>query len=286
MSIPEACLTCAKKSCEQSQEESLEICEYQVAFYKTKNVILKKEALVPLRYVSYNLRHELNRYLNAIVEEAMKIDNNITSRIINLDNPASKILGTTLIIDNLIQMITGVNEFHPTDFPGGNVSKKRHIKEIIQKYFAIHSIIKNPRRAENLELIMKIDEDINISFCLDVFEYLVSILMDNIWKYSANKTKIEVTAIRKNKEFADIIFRNISAFIPNDIDIFSKGGKIDKESEGFGYGLYWAGILIYHYNRLSSKEKDILKISHDQERIDKDLWMQEFSLNNLIAKTK
>lgn len=284
MSIPKTCLTCAKKSCEQLDEEQLDICEYGVAFFYKDGNILRKEALVPLRYISHNLRHELNRSLNVLVEEAMKIDKNITSRKIDLNNPASKILGTTIIIDHFIQMIAGVNEFHPTNFHGAQLLKIRTLTEIIGKYFVIHSIIKNPRRSENLKLNLEIEKDMTISFCADIFEYLLSIFFDNIWKYSVSNTEVKVVSIKKNGGLLDIIFRNISGYIPDNIEIFSKGMKCDSESEGFGYGLFWANILIDHYNRLSLREENILKIVHNQTNIDKNLWIQDFSLINLIAE--
>lgn len=285
MSIPETCLTCAKRSCEQLDEERLEICEYGVAFFYKDENILRKEALVPLRYISHNLRHELNRSLNVLVEEAMKIDENITKRKIDLNNPASKILGTTIIIDHFIQMIAGVNEFHPTDFYGAHLLKERNLTEIIGKYFAIHSIIKNPHRSENLELNLEIEKDVTVSFNADILEYLVSIFFDNIWKYSVSNTEVKVESIKKNGGLLDITFKNISYhYLPDNIEIFSKGIKYDSESEGFGYGLFWANILIDHYNRLSSREENILKIIHNQTNIDKNLWRQDFSLINLITE--
>ncbi len=203
-----------------------------------------------------------------------------------LTNPASKILGTTIIIDNFIQMIAGVNEFHPLDYSEQQQLEKKNIGEVIEKYFVVHSIIRNPRRAVNLKLILKIEKHIYVSFCGDIFEYLVSILADNIWKYSLSNTSVEVEAVSINDELITLKFKNVSTYIPDDIRIFGKGTKVNKESEGYGYGLFWANILIDHYNRMSLKEEKLLELNHTQKHLNGDLWKQDFSLCNLIIDKK
>jgi hypothetical protein len=271
------------KSCLQSNADSLDICEYGVAYYIKKEEVLRKEALVPLRYISYNLRHEINPILSVIVEEAGKIDKSISTRRIDLSNPASKIVGSTIILDHFIQMISGVNEFHPSGNYAPRPVRERILSALIKKYFDIHSIIKDPRRAYNLELHLNFDNNVIVSFSADIVEYLLSILIDNIWKYSATGTRVEISLFPKTDELADLIFQNISSPVPQDIDIFGKGVKLGEEAGGFGYGLYWANILIFHYNRLSGKEEE-LQLVHNQKNIGKALSKQEFILNNLIVK--
>jgi hypothetical protein len=69
MTLPTVCLRCSSRSCEKYAHGELHFCEYDVAFIKLDEDILRKEALVPLRHISENLRHTLNPVLNVIVQE-------------------------------------------------------------------------------------------------------------------------------------------------------------------------------------------------------------------------
>lgn len=287
------CINCAKKECKETVNGTLDICEYGVAYYNAKGRLLKKEALIPLRYISNNLRHELHPILNLIVQEANKIDPTISLKKIKTDNPASRILGATLIIDHFIQMITGVNEFHPDKSLGSYKSVKKNLFELIENYFSINSILKNTQRADYLNLTLDIDKKINVSFCCDIIEYLISILMDNIWKHSFTDSDVYLSIKQTNDNLIDVIFNNRSIPIPKDINIFEKGIKSIKEKKGFGYGLYWATVLIDHYNRIIGRENNCplenhgeLKLEHSQVIDNSKSSNQKFILSNVIVSYK
>jgi len=280
-----ACLSCAIKTCKNSKDGTLDICDYGVAYFNKNGTILTKESLAPLRYISMNLRHELNRKLAAIVAAATEIDETISSDLVDPNNPASRILGTTLIIDQTIQMITGVTEFHPDDTIKDQVSEKKQLSQLVKNYFNIHSIIKNVRDATELNLHILTEENIYITFCADTIEYLVSIMMDNVWKHSIKGTEVEFSVIHKDYNLCDMVVKNMSKPILEDIDIFAKGSKVDKNIEGFGFGLFWANILIDHYNnKVKELSDDPLKLIHKQIIVEENLAKQQFILENVIIK--
>jgi K+-sensing histidine kinase KdpD len=176
-------------------------------------------------------------------------------------------------------MVTGVYEFHP---PYGveHLPLGRSYAEIVTKYFAVYSIVKGARRPANLHLQLNFDKSMVVPYCIDIYEYLTSILMDNAWKYSVTDTTISVTVNQKSDSRADISFSNVSTPIPKELNIFAKGTKGNQETEGFGYGLHWATILVDHYNRQVKRTTDFLEITHAQFPRDDGLAEQIFTLVN------
>jgi len=124
---PLVCTYCSNKLCESSELFKLDICKYGVAFYISKNGIEKKEEKITVRDISNNLRHELHKILQIIVSEANKIDPLLSSKKIDLKNPASRIVGATKILDQFIEMIAGVHDFHPSDNLSANLHKKTNL---------------------------------------------------------------------------------------------------------------------------------------------------------------
>ena len=283
MSTPTICLRCAKSSCKESKNGTLEICEHGVAYYNDNGKILLKDALVPLSLVTRNLRHELNRMLAVIVAESIRLDPTVTTRHIVPDNPVSKIVGTTIIIDHFVQMLSGVNQFHTTT-AGAQQYEPVRLSETIKKYFTIHSIIRNEQRATELELRLNFGDDVLISEYGDVFEYLTSILMDNVWKYSFSGSTVEVSVVEREKSLADICFTNISSPLPEGIEIFTKGTQANSEAEGFGYGLFWGRVLADHYNRLRKSSFDIMEVAHVERFISRGVAEQKFILQNMLIQ--
>jgi hypothetical protein len=81
-----------------------------------------------------------------------------------------------------------------------------------------------------------------------------------------------------------VIFENLSSMpIPDDFDIFAKGSKLDENSPGYGFGLFWARILTHQYNIISNEEKaeDFLTLDHVQKKIKDGYYIQKFVLNNI-----
>ncbi len=280
MTQPVICLKCAKKSCKQCLVGELDVCDYGIAYCNYEGNILYKKTLVPLMMISKNLRHEMHKMLQAIIGEANQLDINLTTKHIDLENPASRIVGLSIAIDHFVQMLAGVNQFHSAT-SGFQESEKRCLSDIIQKYFAIHSIIRNERRSKDLSLELGFDTNLYISKHVDIFEYLISLLMDNAWKYSLPKTKVYVSTNIHNQESLDVTFINQSRKLPEEFDIFAKGSQADEGSEGFGYGLFWGLILVDHYNNLSQDIPCRLAFTHEEHLIDSNNAEQRFILSGI-----
>lgn len=279
MVLPTLCLRCSSKPCEQYPIGELHFCEYDIAFIKLNETIVRKEALVPLRQISENLRHALNPVLNFIVGELNILEPNLSLRRLDLDKPVEKVLAATKIIDLFIQMISGVNEFR-SSLGGIQQDSPRKLVSIINKYFKIYSILKSAHRNPNLKLNLIINDNIFLPLCPDIYEYLISILVDNAWKYSLPDTELKIEINIYENNHADILFINESTPFEADVDIFAKGQKAVKDSEGFGYGLFWARILIDYYNRLLNKHSISLELKHLQELKSDITAVQTFKLVN------
>lgn len=279
MELPATCIRCRAKPCERSTSGTLAICDYDIAYYNDGGVIIRAESAVPMRMVCTNLRHEVHHILNLIVEQATIIQPNLSSRRIDLDDPASRILAATTIIDLFIQMLTGVYEFHPT-YGGEQLSLRRSLAEIVHKYFAVYSVLKGIRRASDLKLRLGFDPNLKVSHSSGVYEYLTAILLDNAWKYATANTTVAVDVQEKANGLADVSFSNLSDPIPATLNVFAKGCKGDVDAEGFGYGLYWATILADYYNRQVDRTKDLLELRHSQEHREEGLALQTFTICN------
>ncbi|ENO1896856.1 sensor histidine kinase [Vibrio vulnificus] len=277
------CIRCASKDCEKSEIDTFDFCQYGVAFYNTGSVIKKKEESVTLRHISHNLRHELHKVLQTIVAEASRIDPTVSTKVVELDKPASKIVGATVIIDQFIEMIAGVNEFHPSSHYSANLDKKTSLLKILDKYSKVFSLIVNTRRSKNLNFYFDVHKETKITFASHIIEYIISIMMDNIWKYSIDSSTATISAVRNKNDDVTLMFTNISKPIIDSKAIFEKGFQSNSESEGFGYGLYWAQVLTQHYNVLSKRTSDILELVHEQQILDGDKAKQIFIIRNLRA---
>lgn len=213
MPSPVICLRCAIKSCRASSPGDFDICPYGVAYCNRDGKLLFKDAMVPLSLLSSNLRHELHRMLAAIFAETIKVDSSVTKERVDPTNPASKIIGLTIMIDHFAEMLAGVNEFHPTT-RGAQAGEPRNLAEVVEKYFAIHSIIKNERRPSSLELCVSFDRGLYILSHADIFEYIISLLLDNAWKYSLDGTTVTVSVPSQDGSLGVITFTNISKPLP------------------------------------------------------------------------
>lgn len=274
------CLKCSSKSCKSTDYRTLDICDYGVAFYNNNGQIIKKEERLTLQYMSQNLRHELNKVLQIIISDAIKIDPTISTKRIDIDNPTSRIVGGIVVIDQFIEMITGVNEFSPVEKYSENLEKEASLFNIIDRSVKIYSLIRNNRRAKRLKFNISCSKKLKIGFGAKIIEYIVSILCDNIWKYSISESEAKIVT-SKNKS-GDIVLRflNKSQEICDIDKIFEKGYQCDYSSEGFGYGLFWAKILVDRYNDLSGRREDLLELKHYQTW-DDNAYEQNFILENI-----
>ncbi|MCW7502319.1 histidine kinase [Leptospira soteropolitanensis] len=259
---------------------TLDICEYGVVCYVKPSKIEKLDPYITLRNLSTNLRHEINPILSLILQETNKLDPNLSTAMIDLEKPSNRIVGAVLIIDMMIQMISGVNDFQPGEVKHTSTSKYP-LTPILRKYFSIHAILKNAYRAENLELRIESDRNFLIQKGGDNIEYIFNILFDNIWKYSISNTEVLVTIIHKEKNIFDISVKNESKQISDGLEIFSLGIKGDNTSKGFGFGLSWARTLINHYNNMLYENIPDLDLTHKQIK-NEDKYYQIFTIHNVV----
>lgn len=284
-SIINSCIRCPHKHCKQTPSGTLDICDFGVAFYNREGEIIKREERVTLRHISQNLRHELHKILQLIVADASRIDSSVSTKSIDLDNPASRIVGATVIIDQFIEKISGVNDFHPTkqSSTSAGTHKKAYLFSVLDKYAKVYSLIQNTRRAKELNIEIDCDDQAAISFGSSVIEYIISVMLDNIWKYSLTGSSPSVAVITNDNGFLDIVFSNTSAPITECDCIFEKGYQEEQKSEGFGYGLFWSTLLVSHYNELAEIEEHPLELNHSQSTQSKNEATQKFSLRNIRA---
>lgn len=272
------CLSCNSKPCKKTKDNTFEICQYGISFLNKNGKIEVREPKVPLSTIAKNLRHEINPILQTIIEEVSKLDPTLSVKKINLSKPLSKIVGSALILDNFIQMITGVHEFHSTPSIS---SKKVNLYNLVTNYYTIYSIIKEESRTKNLTINNLIPKDIFVIENSDYLTYMVCILIDNAWKYSIDNSTLTVNFIRIKNKYCEIKFSNTSKVIPSNIDIFDMGVKAEKDSKGFGYGLNWIKDLEVNYNDRADKKNHPFKISHNQLTLKNEYSLQEFTLENL-----
>lgn len=279
----ETCNYCFSKFCKNSQDGDFDICQYGVSFVKINNEIFTREPKISVSTIAKNLRHEINPILHSIIEQTTKIDNTLSTKIIQLSNPLSLIIGNTVILDNFIQMITGIHDFHSTST---NISSKKiNVKDSIKYYYDVYSLIKEDGRTETLKLNSKIPNNFFIHELSDFIKYMFVIIIDNAWKYSKSNTELTINLNHKALNYYDLDFINVSSIIPSDFNLFKLGNKVLENSKGFGYGLYWIKMLAHSYNELLNSEKEYkLEVIHNQEIIDKFTAVQKFTIKNLSLR--
>ncbi|MEX2410760.1 MAG: hypothetical protein WD607_05190 [Candidatus Paceibacterota bacterium] len=277
---PITCITCTSKFCEKTKPGTFDICQYGISFLNRKGKIEVKEPRVPLATIARNLRHEINPILQSIIQQVSLIDPNLSTRKIDKSKPLSLVIGSTVIIDNFIQMITGVHEFHST--PSSLSAKKTNLKLLINNYFDIYGIIKESGRAKGLMLSNFLSDNLYITDLSDFIKYIVAVLIDNIWKYSIDHSRVTININRKVSGKYKLVIQNKSNTIPKNIDLFQMGSKVDKNTKGFGYGLFWVKTLENSYNELkNSREVDDFKVMHNQILRPDGYAMQQFIIDNI-----
>jgi hypothetical protein len=273
---PAICLRCAQRSCELGDACELAFCQYDIAYYNDGQRLFRKQPSLAIHDLSANLRHQLNPILNVIVEQVDVIKPGILTRKLDINDPASKVVAATKILDLFVQMLSGVVGFHPPSSAEG-LRGGCSLSEMITKYFATYSILKDARRSQDLQLRLKFAENLVLPYCPDIWECIIAVLMDNVWKYSIANTAVEVEVDEtRHKRRANISITNLSKPLPEGIDIFARGVKAHPGTEGFGLGLCWAQGLVFHYNTLLRRAEDELQLNHHQELISNGMARQRF----------
>jgi len=283
--LPE-CVLCRQKPCEHAPVGTLAVCDYSVAYYKkSDDDILKHRERVNARDIVTNLRHELHRVLAYIVQEAEEIDPNVSTKRINLDSPGSRIVGATIILDNFIQMITGAYAFQPDrGHSPHNSGQPLYIAETITRLIETYSMIKNRRRAHSLSCDINVPTTAYTRILPTTIEGIIAVLCDNIWKYSVNGSHVEIGYLHKSSGLASIYFQNAGPAVPRPDLIFDKGYKADKNSEGFGFGLYWAQNLVAFHNEGTRRTIEQLELRYEHTPINESHSTHKFILDNLAIQ--
>lgn len=290
MNEPLFCISCSSRPCEKSENSVFEICKYGIAFFNRDGIIEKKEPKISLSNISRNLRHEINPILQTIIEQTTKIDPTLSIKTIDLSNPLSVVIGSTVILDNFIQMITGVHEFHTS--PTGVSDKEIRLSDLVNQCYDIYSVLKEEERAGQLKLNNLIPDNYYVSFCSDFVKYILAVLIDNAWKYSIDNSTLTVNINSTDNGRSRIKIVNRSKTFESHLNIFDLGVKASDSSKGFGYGLYWTKLLEFNYNAIAHQIEDNddnkFYISHTQQptTANPGISYQEFSLNNLITEKK
>lgn len=279
------CHNCQSKPCKTSEEGTFDICQYGVSFIKRNGYIETKEPKIPLSTIAKNLRHEINPILQSIIEQTTILDPHLSTKTISIKNPLSVIIGNTVILDNFIQMITGVHEFHSTP---SNISQKAFkLKDNINYYFTIYSVLKEEGRTEKLTINNLINEKYIVEKYSDFIKYILVILIDNAWKYSINNSTLTVNLIPVSDEYYNLDIVNQSRKISKNLNLFEMGTKADENSKGFGWGLYWIKTLENSYNALSENNEHYkLEIIHEQIETRTNISFQKFTIKNINLKIR
>ncbi|MBX3652094.1 MAG: HAMP domain-containing histidine kinase [Burkholderiales bacterium] len=284
------CVVCAYKVCEKTPIWQLDVCQFGISHVNDGEKIQKQNASVTLRHLSQNLRHELHKFLQIIINEASAIDPKVSAKNVSIGNPTGRIVAASVMLDNIVEMISGVNDFHPDPDLSTHKKEPRSLTRIIQKYDRIYSLLKNPRRPSELRINVQVPENLEINFGTDIIEYLLAVFIDNARKYALPEVDVVRVYSEPGEEpgLIDLIFENPSQEISETNRIFDKGYQQDSESEGFGFGLFWAKILADHYNRILGDATPLLSVNHEQSYIDVDnrICKQCFTIRNLRVCTQ
>jgi K+-sensing histidine kinase KdpD len=283
---PNECLFCNNKTCEQMEEHKIDICAKGIAHFNDGKKIHKKNEHITLRYVAANLRHELNKVLQYIVSQADELGDSLSTKEINLNKPESRIIGATIILDNFIEMIAGVYDFTPdTTLSTASSSSPINLFGTIQRFVDTYSLIKSHQRAKNIQISIQVEKNIQISRLPSIIEYLIATFADNIWKYAKDGGPVKIVSFKNGAELLDLEFSNIGDKLPESESIFEKGYQLNANSEGFGFGLYWAKKLCEHYNQRSGRRNDFLELTHRQSPA-QGAYIHTFSIKNISYENK
>jgi hypothetical protein len=298
--FPALCLGCFSRDCENSLSGTFDVCKYGIAFFNNGVKIDRKEPLLPIAKISKNLRHEINPVLQTIIDQVTQLNPKLSTKEIDINDPLSVVIGATVILDIFIQMITGVNEFHYSSEPISQLRKVFNVHNLVENYYNIYSILKEKERSKNLKLVNLVNKQLTINVCADFINYIIAVLIDNAWKYSTETSVLNVSSSNvkerlstdshngtyKKIKTVDLILTNHSLRLPDNLPIYELGAKANSDSKGFGFGLYWAKNLEFHYNDLINElpgEQDRFQILHEQlGASDPQFAYQKFTLKNVI----
>lgn len=281
VTLPE-CVICNRKKCRTAPVWKLDICEYGISYVNDGQTIQRANASGTLRHLAQNLRHELNKVLQVVVSEACKIDPSVSTRRIIPSNPASKIVGAALIIDHFINMISGVNDFHADPVKHSQLGECIALVDVVEKCIDIYGIIVSTHRAASMKVQMSVSDTIEIRYATSIVEYMIAVLIDNTYKHAIDESLVRIYVENVRADMIDLVFENQSKLLQQPDRIFAKGYQEKKTSDGFGFGLFWAQILVDSYNAGSESECR-MQLCHEQDflSVDYEVGLQRFIIRNI-----
>lgn len=243
-----ACVSCTSRSCEKGDLKQIRTCERGVAYFRADDAIHRLDEPLPLRTLAQNLKHETHKFLQLIVNEACEINPGVSTKSVDLNDPASRIVAATVLVNDFIDMIAGVNDFSPPD--GAFASRQSgHIKRMVDKSIKAQSMIKNARRCSRLVFVQNFDEpEMSVVTGAKAIENIVSIMIDNVYKYSVEGTTVDIRVSRDERGFGFVEITNICYNLVDSDRAFDKGYQANPNSDGFGYGLHWASTIVSYMN--------------------------------------
>lgn len=242
------CASCLDKECERAEIMRLKQCRFGVPYLRrSKEDVERLEEPTPLRSLADNLRHELHQFLQVIVNNACEIDESVTVSELDPNSPASRIVAATVLINNFVEIIAGVNNFDPPKnaFKGAS-------REPLRAYFSraidSYGLLESAHRCSKLIFINNLASDICVAAAPKAFEYIACILIDNCYKYSQDGTYVSIDGVHREDGKVSVRVMNYSDFALDTTRAFERGYKNNARSSGYGYGLFWTRRLIAYMN--------------------------------------
>ncbi|MEK9507679.1 hypothetical protein WI460_05655 [Gemmatimonadota bacterium Y43] len=283
--LPKTCIPCRQRPCESESAIGMDLCPYGIVYRRDPDGrIVRAEPTVPVRHLAGNLRHEINPLLAFIMNEANRLDPTATTRAIDAGDPVGRILGATLILDDTIQMISGVHEMHLLVEPR-SARDSIVLQRIVRNRFEIYSLLEGAGRSKRLVLEERSRNEMSLSFGVPIIEYVIAVLLDNVWKFSLADTPVTVVVSNRGGGLAQLRIQNVGQPIPESLDPFGLGNKADATSRGFGYGLYWARLLVDRYNAALDDDGPPLALEREEIIQRSVRAIHSFSLENIRVDT-
>lgn len=220
-----------------------------------------------------------------MVSEITAISPELSARRLDTSGGIGRILAAILILDDTIQMITGIHDMHYLASPAAAARAPVKLVQVVRNKFAMYSLLSGAHRPKRVRLSVQADSDnLTISYCAPLIEYIMAVLLDNACKFTIEEGEVMVRLQRMPNATAILSVSNYGASNPSGIDLFALGAKGVDESPGFGYGLHWAKLLVARYNE-DATVGSRLEIEYTQDVSSAELSFHTFRLSGIVLTT-
>lgn len=258
------CDSCLDRVCERGTPETLDQCKYGIPYIRRRNgEIDRLDERMPLRSLADNLRHELHQFLQLIVNNACEIDGAVSTAWLDINSPASRIVTATVLINNFVEVISGVNNFDPPRNAFKGVATEP-IKSYFERAVSAYSLLQTAHRCNDLQFCNEIDNNLRVQVASKAFEYIAFVLVDNCYKYAKDATPVLISSSQQLDGKYLISISNYSDYIMNIEKAFERGYQA-RHSEGYGYGLFWIRRLLGYMNEQLNADMSVYAVAHEGE---------------------